>query len=63
MQGAQGGKLVQVQRCPATVTPMVKPDNPPFMTQITSWKGMLGTGNHYQPFAGLSLPPYWADLA
>jgi len=61
MQGAQWGKLVKVQRCPATVTPTVKPENPPFMTQNTSWKGMLGTGNHHS-FAGLILPPCWADL-
>jgi prenyltransferase beta subunit len=63
MQGAQGGKLVKVQRCPATVTPTVKPDNPPFMTQITSWKGMLGTGNH-QSFAGLACRPvgrFWLN--
>jgi len=33
MQGAQGGKLVKVQHCPATVTPLVKSDTPPFMTQ------------------------------
>jgi hypothetical protein len=44
MQGAQWGKLVQVQHCPATVTPLVKSDNPPFMTQSTSWKGKLGIG-------------------
>jgi hypothetical protein len=42
MQGAQGGKLVKVQHCPATVTPLVKSDNPPFMTQCSSWKGKLG---------------------
>jgi len=42
MQGAQWGKLVKVQHCPATVTHYVKSDNPPFMTQITSWKGTLG---------------------
>ncbi len=33
MQGAQWGKLVKVQHCPATVTPLVESDNPPFMTQ------------------------------
>jgi prenyltransferase beta subunit len=38
MPGAQGGKLVKVQRCPATVTPLVKPDNPPFMTQTLRGK-------------------------
>jgi len=44
MRGAKKGKLVKVQRCPATVTPLVKPDNLPFMSQTTSWKGKLGTG-------------------
>jgi len=38
MQGAQGGKLVKVQHCPATVTPLVKSDNPPFMTQTLRGK-------------------------
>ena len=47
MQGAQWGKLVKVQHCPATVTPLVKSDNPPFMTQNTSWKGSLGTGEFF----------------
>jgi hypothetical protein len=51
MQGAQWGKLVQVQHCPATVTPLVKSDDPPFMTQSTSWKGKLGIG-----FTPLSRP-------
>jgi len=55
MQGAQWGKLVKVQHCPATVTPLVKSDNPPFMTQNTSWKGSFGTGDFLQ--AGLILSP------
>jgi hypothetical protein len=58
MQGAQGGKLVKVQHCPATVTPLVKSDNPPFMTQVSSWKGKLGIGHQKRtnltvPFAAL----------
>jgi hypothetical protein len=44
MQGVKKGKLVKVQRCPATVTRLVEPDNLPFMSQTTSWKGKLGTG-------------------
>jgi len=55
MQGAQWGKLVKVQHCPATVTPLVKSDNPPFMTQNTSWKGSFGTGDFSQ--TGLILSP------
>lgn len=56
MQGAQWGKLVQVQHCPATVTPLVKSDDPPFMTHNTSWKGKLGIGI-ILAHTDLALPP------
>jgi hypothetical protein len=71
MQGAQGGKLVQVQHCPATVTPLVKSDNPPFMTQTTSWKGKLGRSQdlwlpspaaHLGGFGLTAFPHRWSLL-
>jgi prenyltransferase beta subunit len=54
MQGAQWGKLVKVQHCPATVTPLVKSDNPPFVTQKLRGKASWVPGIK---FAGFLLPP------
>ena len=59
MQGAQGGKLVQVQHCPATVTPLVKSDNPPFMTQTLRGKACWVSVIQYRLLLTAPLGGFW----